>query len=224
MYSKDMDLIKEDNETIPNKLLDSMFEIVKSSYIELGQELVHPNKSLSNDLNNLIIELLSEDRGYTCLLWVGIILGQCALPTIKVYNPNTDLMDVVLGLVCGHCFTYGAVNEPYAKDKILLPCISEDIRERLFVDEYSHNNITLLSNTQYKNTMLVYYHLLGLCINPNVINDMVNILTLCIEKDVITNDLNTKKLLLDWVVLEVIPSAWERRIPINMYDIENLNQ
>lgn len=222
MYNTDMDLIKGDFETLPDKLLDSMWVITKSSYNEL-EEVISQKNSLTNDLTNLVKELLSEDKGYTCLLWVGIILGQCTLPTIKIYNPNESLLDVVLGLVCGHCFTYAAVNEPYAKDKILLPFIQEDVRKRLFVDEYSIESITTLSNNQYKNALLVYYHLLGLCINSDVVNDMVEILTLCIEKNVITNDINNKKLILDWIVMEVIPSAWERRIPVNMYDIENLN-
>ncbi len=223
MYSQEMDFIKDDLETLPNKVMDKIWVILKSSYKGIGQENLESESSLNDDLTNLIQELLNEDKGYTCLLWAGIIIGKSIIPTIEKYDPNNDLLDVVLGLVCGHCFTYAAVNESYAKNKILLPPIHEDIRARLFVEKYSLENIITLDNNQYKDALLIYHHLLGLCINPSVTNDMVKIITLFIERDVITDNIKNKKVLLDWIAGEVISSAWERRIPVFMYDIKNLN-
>lgn len=215
----EMDLIKGDDETIPEVLLDKLFEVVNRTYIEMGEVGNQEGITLSDSLRSLVINILREKDGMSCLIWTGIIIGQCITPTIELHNDSNKLPEGILNIACGYYFMYLGVNNPDISNKVILPTLDKSLRESIFV---GNNNLSNMESNpdSYKDAMMFYYYLMALLDGEDFIGSMGTLLVICIGKEALcdNDDSHNKRLLLQWILLEVIPAAWDRRFPSNLFN------
>lgn len=217
-----MDLIRDPNETIPDALLDIIFNLSNTSYGRREESDEMGNCPLYEDLKRLVNEILVREGGKSCLLWTGLVLGQCVMPTITSQVPGNQLPEVVINMVWGFWFMHNATNLSYARSKLALPDLKEDVREGLFCEE---NSLAYLENWEgdnsYKDGITFYYKLLGLCIGNSFLEEVVEILRLCMEGDALCTDSENKQYIISWILEEVIPAAWDMKLPCNLFNKES---
>lgn len=211
---------------IPTALLNAIQELSLKQYEELyevNQFNGGENNNLETDVKHILNLLKGETNEitYSRYLWMGLLMGFAVKPTIISHLPNDVRPSLILKRVKGLffreqskylCYKFDLVpdDEDYAYN------ISQ-FEEHLFPHKCE-------GSQALDEALDVFCNLLGMMDTQLAKEALLKILDDCFDGYAIFPGSQYKRELFNWWLLDVVPSSWYLRFPIQIYTVNGLTE
>lgn len=208
-------------DNIPDYLRVKLAEVGRKTYAELYEPITDQETSLQEALEE-ILALFSDGNqtvGHIRHVWMALILAVVVKPTIEHYQPNNFTLDETIEeMALWLLETIKAVISSKTpsvklstfKKPYIQPCISGAFSEKLAGFQILYEALD------------VYVNAIKTLNEDQSLEALIDILDDCLEGYAIFPGSDGRRDLLNWWLLDVVPSVWYLLPPSSMYELQGL--
>ena len=192
---------------IPQELRELLDFAYQKKYAELYEEN-HGNILLENTCLKILNQLKDNDEllTYRRYFFMGLIMSNAVIPTIKIYLPNDDRTEKIYQFV-----NYLLTNQNLTSSTKFIEII-ENFPKNLF-PEISFGIQAL------DEAVDVFENLLRSIESSQSQNALLEILDDCFQGYAIFPGSENRRDLFNWWLLDVVPAVWKLEVPQKIYTI-----
>jgi hypothetical protein len=195
---------------IPQKLRELLDFACREKYAELYEEN-HGNILLEDICVKILNQLKDNDKllTYQRYFFMGLIMSNAVIPTIKIYLPNDDRTEKIYQFV-----NYLSTNQSLTSSTKFIEII-ENFPKNLF-PEISFGIQAL------DEAVDVFENLLRSFESSQSQNSLLEILDDCFQGYAVFPGSENRRDLFNWWLLDVVPAVWKLETPQMLYTIHGL--
>jgi hypothetical protein len=180
-----------------SKIIDYSLD---NKYQEL-YEITNNESSLENTFIKIIDILDFDQKGQVRYLWMGLILADAVLPTLKAYLPNDQ--------------------RPQKVFKLINQLLNNENIDNQEINCFIEQNFPLISEgcQALDEALDVFRNLLKITNSETAKEALLEILDCCIEGYAIFPGSQDRRKLFNWWLEEVVRASWNLEIPEHIYTI-----